>query len=443
MLVWGNSSAANTGGQFDVVNNSWSAITTTNAPGTRIFHGAVWTGSRMLIWAGDSNNTGGQYDPVNDSWSNITTVNAPAGRRWPAPVWTGTHMLIFGGSQNGAANFYNNGGLYDPIADSWSQISSTNAPPGRYDHMYTWTGSNLIEWGGWNGAALNSGGVYDAGSNTWSLMSTTNAPSIRHNSYSFNGIWTGSKFIVFAGDAAGGAATLNTGAIYTLATNTWDPLPTTNAPSQRRAPVLSWVNQRNQMIVWSGVNSSGTRTNTGAIFDLANNVWISLSTVNAPQAVYYSGGIWTGSRFIGWGGTNGAGTNTGGLYDIGIADATGPVPQTVWSDTANGTYAPGSVIDVIIKFDETVFVSGSPQITLETGATDRPAIYSSGSSTDTLVFKYTTQAGDSSADLDYVSTSALDGANISDSAGNTVTTALPAVGSADSLGGTKDLVITP
>ena len=46
--------------------------------------------------------------------------------------------------------------------------------------------------------------------------------------------------------------------------------------------------------------------------------------------------------------------------------------------------------------------SGTPQITLELGATDRPANYSGGSGSSTLSFSYTVTGGDTNADLDYV-----------------------------------------
>ncbi|WP_141655444.1 hypothetical protein, partial [Roseivirga seohaensis] len=56
---------------------------------------------------------------------------------------------------------------------------------------------------------------------------------------------------------------------------------------------------------------------------------------------------------------------------------------------------------------ESVTVSGFPQIELETGTTDRTANYFSGSGGSTLTFNYIVQAGDVSADLDYVATNSL------------------------------------
>lgn len=77
------------------------------------------------------------------------------------------------------------------------------------------------------------------------------------------------------------------------------------------------------------------------------------------------------------------------------------------SSTGDGTYTAGAVIDIQITFSSNVNVTGNPQLLLETGTTDRNAVYVSGSGTAVLTFQYTVAAGDSSADLDYVSANAL------------------------------------
>ena len=86
---------------------------------------------------------------------------------------------------------------------------------------------------------------------------------------------------------------------------------------------------------------------------------------------------------------------------------------------------------------------GIPKITMETGIADSAAYYVSGSGTTTISFQYVILSGDSSSDLDYVSTSAL-GVNsgiISDIAGNDAILTLPTPGSAGSLAYNKALVV--
>ena len=98
---------------------------------------------------------------------------------------------------------------------------------------------------------------------------------------------------------------------------------------------------------------------------------------------------------------------------------------------------------VEVNFDEPVIVSGVPQLTLETGSDDQVVDYVSGSGSSTLSFNYTVQSGDTSSDLDYVSTSALalNSGSIKDGAGNAATLTLPSPGTAGSLGANKGIAI--
>ncbi|ESW60247.1 MAG: hypothetical protein Q27BPR15_13050 [Rhodobacter sp. CACIA14H1] len=138
----------------------------------------------------------------------------------------------------------------------------------------------------------------------------------------------------------------------------------------------------------------------------------------------------------------GAANSLGANRNI-VIDAISPTVTSVTSTTANDTYKIGDVISISVNFSETVTVTGTPQLTLETGATDRVVNYASGSGTGTLVFSYTVQAGDQSADLDYASTAALalNGGTIRDAAGNAATLTLASPGSANSLGANKNIVI--
>ncbi len=126
-----------------------------------------------------------------------------------------------------------------------------------------------------------------------------------------------------------------------------------------------------------------------------------------------------------------------------VVDTTAATVTSVSASTANGSYTLSNVIAVTVIFNEVVNVTGTPTLTLETGATDRTASYASGSGTATLTFNYTVQAGDVSSDLDYVNTTslALSGGTIKDVATNNATLTLPAPGGAGSLGFNKAIVI--
>ena len=124
-------------------------------------------------------------------------------------------------------------------------------------------------------------------------------------------------------------------------------------------------------------------------------------------------------------------------------DTTPPTVVSVTASTADGSYKAGDSISIQVQFSEGVTVTGIPQLTLETGAADRTINYVSGSGSNTLTFVYTVQAGDTSADLDYLSTAALtlNGGTINDAAGNNAVLTMVAPGTAGSLGANKAIVI--
>jgi hypothetical protein len=135
-----------------------------------------------------------------------------------------------------------------------------------------------------------------------------------------------------------------------------------------------------------------------------------------------------------------------GQCDIGAyeyLDNTAPTVMSVSSTTANGTYSAGSLINITVTFSETINVTGTPQLSLETGTIDRMVVYTSGSGSNILTFSYSVQAADKSSDLDYVSVNSLtlNGGTIRDAMSNNAVLTLPSPGAAGSLGANKAIVI--
>lgn len=127
---------------------------------------------------------------------------------------------------------------------------------------------------------------------------------------------------------------------------------------------------------------------------------------------------------------------------VNYADTAAPTVTGVSSAKADGTYGAGEVIDIDVTFTKTIAVTGTPQLTLETGTTDRTANFLSASGA-TATFRYTVQSGDTSADLDYASTSALalNGGTIKSLTGVDATLTLASPGATGSLGDAKAIVI--
>src|SRR5581483_8717411 len=123
-----------------------------------------------------------------------------------------------------------------------------------------------------------------------------------------------------------------------------------------------------------------------------------------------------------------------------VIDGVAPVVTNVTSTLADGSYKVGQVVPVTLAFNDTVTVTGSPQLALNSG---RTATYTSGTGTSTLTFNYTVVAGNTSADLDYATTISLglNGGTIKDAAANPATLTLPTPTGTGSLGANKNLVI--
>ncbi|MBD1829894.1 FG-GAP-like repeat-containing protein [Microcoleus vaginatus GB1-A2] len=134
-----------------------------------------------------------------------------------------------------------------------------------------------------------------------------------------------------------------------------------------------------------------------------------------------------------------------GSNNVSILLNTTPKVTAVTATTADGSYGVGSTIAITVTFDAAVNVTGTPQLQLETGTTDSFANYASGSGSTALTFNYVVQAGNTSADLEYLTTNALtlNGGTIKETVGTAFDAilTLPALASANSLGGSKAIVI--
>ena len=52
-------------------------------------------------------------------------------------------MIVWGGQAGLIGHYFNTGGRYDPITDTWTATSTNNVPDGRYRHTAVWTDSGI------------------------------------------------------------------------------------------------------------------------------------------------------------------------------------------------------------------------------------------------------------------------------------------------------------
>ena len=366
MIVWGGKRGSlahfASGGRYDPVLDAWTPTSLAGAPGPRYAHTAVWTGNTMIVWGGDHAplyaglDTGGRYDPIGDSWLPTTLAGAPSARYDHTAVWTGSRMIVWGGDSAGGIVF-NTGGRYDPVADAWSPTTTTGAPTARTDHTAVWTGSRMIVWGGL-AAISNTGGRYDPAADTWSPVSLSGAvpsPRISHSA-----VWTGNEMIVWGGFFMGYK---NTGGRYDPVTDSWIATPLAGAPAPRSRHTAVWTG--NHMIVWGGHPSVGP---TGGRYDPMTNSWTATPLAGAPAERYWHTAVWTGNHMIVWGGY--PNLETGGSYAAEGADADGDGVGCVidCDDGSAGAFAsPGEVSGVRFAADKTELLWNSQSVTAGSG----------------------------------------------------------------------------
>jgi N-acetylneuraminic acid mutarotase len=386
MIVWGGFmfqrtgfisefAAQGSGAAWNAATGVWRTLPSVGAPAARYSHTAQMTapGGKMLILGGTAGATGAAYDTAADSWSPISSAGFPAGTSFAATAWTdGALYWACGATQSSSPDFApgylphhsefyvppapstaatgNLFARYDPVANTWTNISGPGAPaaanvtagasePGKFfvyrndsdggvssfdiatatwqgatpapviarqSPAAVWTGTEVLYWGGFSSATpLRSGGRFKPTTNLHTTIPLGGAPS------GWNGhsaVWTGSEMIIWGGrDGTTGDNYFLTGAAFNATTGTWTALGTANAPAARREHTAVWTGT--EMIVWGGVNGvNGTnRLDSGAKYEPITGTWTTLSGFDAPSPRSGHSAVWTGSEMIIWGGSGAGG----------------------------------------------------------------------------------------------------------------------------------------
>lgn len=298
--------------RYNPLTESWMTLTATNAPSNRSNYTVIWTGTEIIVWGGQFNeyfNTGARYNPTTDTWTTISTINAPSGRSGHTAIWTGSEMIIWGGQTASGNNYTDTGARYDPATDSWTAISTTNAPSGRAGHFSVWTGTEMIIWRGYGSSGTtNTGARYDPMTDSWTSMATTNAPST--DFWYGNAVWTGSLMISWVNDSNLGRG----GGMYDPVSDTWTTIPLINAPSSRVFFTGIWTGT--ELIVFGGRAQDGISLRSGGKFNPVTNTWVPMSSINSIAQNSHTA-VWTGTHMITWGGQdeNFNYINYGKIYD--------------------------------------------------------------------------------------------------------------------------------
>lgn len=348
----------------------WTSMSASPLAG-RAKHGAVWTGTEMIVWGGADAagttffNDGAKYNPSTNSWTPIAAVPSGfVGRTDFAIVWTGSAMVVWGG-QGSAPGELADGAAYDPSANSWKMLATSPLGTGSRAFGFSTTTGDVIIWGHSAGGGASDTGAYKPLADSWSLLPT--APLSDRGDVNF--AWTGLQLFVFGGQNTS-STLLSDGARLNPATRTWNSLgaaPSGYVPrifagqgavggglimvggldasgatradglyydsssagqlvSAPPSAVLStperlsqgvWCNDSDTCWFWSGGNIVGTTRTMlpgGASYSITTKAWSAMISSGEPSPRARASTVWTGTSAIVWGGMN----TTTALADGGI-----------------------------------------------------------------------------------------------------------------------------
>lgn len=307
MLVWGGRSTPDgapqevypsTGALLDVVNNIWYEVLDDDSrvPRPRKYTHLVPRGDRWIVWGGQ--NDGGETASSPQSGGRVLT----------------THYY----DSNGVPQ--NLGTDYD---DCWSSMGSATdtCPPtvvdlpnelsSRKHGVVVWLGDRMVAWGGSfeHMSFPNDGAIYDYRTATWTSMNPVGAPVGRE--YAPSAASPDSVYLFGGADddfQVSQNVVRGDGAIYHLDTNSWEPLPTANAPSPRIGRGF-WILDRYFFVPQGGdLDTSVTPprlviNEDAALYDSHTGEWLRFNPGNSHLVQRFQPNVvWTGDRLVMWGG---------------------------------------------------------------------------------------------------------------------------------------------
>lgn len=283
----------------------------------RALHVAVWTGSLVLVFGGETGTTetapltsGLRLDPTKGTWEEI--AEAPEGvLAWPGvdALWTGDELHVVGTTTDGQV-WEVVVLTYTPASDSW-EIS-----PPRPDEYATpgaavWTGSEVVLAGGDTNAPSNTAWAYDPDRREWRQLDDMPVTAME----GVEAVVVGDVGYFIGGYPDSPAVALD------LNTLEWSDIADPELGHIERH-VLVGMDGRMALV---GGHDGPSQVSMVHIYDLVGDTW----TRSSPMPVdprERTDAVWTGSELIVWGGfgTYAVEPDTDGDYVFGDGAAYDP-----------------------------------------------------------------------------------------------------------------------
>jgi hypothetical protein len=292
---------------------AWLPMSITNAPTPRSGNSqgiGVAVGTQFIVAGGSANCTGslasgGMYDPAADTWATIPSMNHA--RSQYQLVSSGTSVYAFGGLSD-----CSNGSTlladleeWKPGDSSWTDVTAPGAPSARYAGQATWTGTQLLVYGG-NTPGQNfdpSGGVYDPVQNAWSSASCTLSMCGRSSTPSIPDM----GYVRYWGGNGG-----NSPAGLEYGSGSWSSwTPPTGFPTT----LSNHADDTRRLMFIGGSGTSCAANINVTLYDRAT-LAVTIDSSASPAGLSPDAAVaWTGAEMVAWSGNCAGGpTSVGGRY---------------------------------------------------------------------------------------------------------------------------------
>jgi hypothetical protein len=316
LLVWGGSVASSA--RFNPASDSWSPVSSENAPDPRRGANVLWTGKELLVWGGrateDYWDDGARYDPKTDRWAPMSRVGAPTPGPSSHALWIGQEMIVWTSTDRTvsvtpavSSTRITIQGRYDPQTDVWTTSeASYEVDDFSYVNAALWSGTEVILWA--RGERTVRGMRWNPSSDSWTATSDVGALATPPVLAGWNAVLAGDQVLLWTRGRGQNNVSVPAGAVYSFSLDAWSPMNVDGLRGQRREnESVVWTGR--EMLVWGGADTwfpcghghclQQQSYSDGMAYIPGADAWRMIPAGSARQA---HAAVWTGSQMMVFGG---------------------------------------------------------------------------------------------------------------------------------------------
>jgi len=258
--------------------------------GSQMVH-LMGTGAEIL-WGGQSSSSWVypsemySYYPDENAWINPIPANTPPPRHCPSMVFDGNRnrAYMYGGVTGLASSVRSDLWSYDPILNSWSEITPASSPPPRYGPVMAYDSENdlVVMFGGFgsSGTVIGDCWVYSPARGTWTQRNSNTVPDPRgHSTMVYD---EREKLLVLFGGLNAGNVLGDTWTYDTVA-DAWANMKPANGPPARYGAAMAYDSIDSKIILFGGSNAVNDVSDTWTYVTRTNS-WTAQNLPSSPSA---------------------------------------------------------------------------------------------------------------------------------------------------------------